>query len=49
MRRLVEDHALREQLRLGARATAETRSWSTELDCLDASYRELLTQQRAVA
>jgi phosphatidylinositol alpha 1,6-mannosyltransferase len=49
MRRLVEDHALREQLRLGARATAETRSWSAELDCLDASYRELLTQQRAVA
>lgn len=47
MRRLVDDHALRESLREGARRTAEQRSWDAELDRLDASYREVLARRRA--
>jgi glycosyltransferase involved in cell wall biosynthesis len=42
MVRLVTDGALSVRLRTGARRTAESLSWSVELDRLDASYRELL-------
>ncbi len=47
MQRVVEDHALREALRRGARATAESRSWDAELDRLDAGYRALLSSRAA--
>lgn len=42
MLRLVEDRALQQRLRDGARSWAERRTWAMELDRLDASYRELL-------
>lgn len=45
MRRLMSDSALVERLRAGARAWAERRSWETELDRLDASYREVLNSR----
>jgi glycosyltransferase involved in cell wall biosynthesis len=44
MRRLVEDRALAQTLRDGARATAERRTWEHEMDRLDASYREVLSR-----
>jgi glycosyltransferase involved in cell wall biosynthesis len=47
MRRLLQDPTLRRRLAVGARRTAERRSWSAELDRLDASYREVLTRQTA--
>lgn len=40
--RLVLNRILREQLAEGARRTAEGLSWESELDRLDASYRDLL-------
>lgn len=42
MRRLLDDASLRARLRIGARQTAESRSWRAELDRLDLSYREVL-------
>lgn len=42
MTRLATDQALRQRLARGAREWAEARSWRTELDRLDASYREVL-------
>jgi phosphatidylinositol alpha 1,6-mannosyltransferase len=47
MRRIMRDHELRARLAEGARLTAEARSWSNELDRLDASYREVLSRRRA--
>lgn len=47
MERLVRDSTLRHRLARGARAWAEERSWSAELDRLDASYREILEPVRA--
>lgn len=41
MVRLATDGSLSVRLRTGARRTAEALSWSTELDRLDASYRQL--------
>jgi glycosyltransferase involved in cell wall biosynthesis len=41
MVRLASDGSLAVRLRTGARRTAESLSWSAELDRLDASYREL--------
>ena len=38
---LATDHALTQRPARGARATAEARPWSRELDRLDASYREV--------
>lgn len=49
MRRLVEDHGLREELRGGARATAARLSWGAELDRLDATYREVLARRSVAA
>ncbi len=46
MRRLVEDATLHQHLRSGALATASRRSWDSELDRLDRSYREVLTSPR---
>jgi phosphatidylinositol alpha 1,6-mannosyltransferase len=46
MERLVHDSALRYRLAHGARAWAEARSWSIELDRLDASYREIIEPSR---
>jgi phosphatidylinositol alpha 1,6-mannosyltransferase len=45
MLRLVANRGLQQQLREGARATAERRTWNHELDRLDASYREVLSRQ----
>lgn len=45
MMRLVADRELQQQLREGARATAERRTWNHELDRLDASYREVLSRR----
>ena len=42
MVRMATDSALRERLAVAARATAEGLSWESELDRLDASYREVL-------
>jgi glycosyltransferase involved in cell wall biosynthesis len=42
MQRLLDDAALRQRLQQGARATAESRSWESELDRLDASYRDIV-------
>lgn len=42
MVRLATDGSLSTKLRSGARRTAEALTWSSELDRLDASYRELL-------
>ncbi len=47
MRRLMVDVEVRERLRRGARATAESRSWEMELDRLDLAYREVLSPPRA--
>jgi len=44
---VVRDRSLRRRLALGARATAESLSWSAELDRLDRSYRDLLRETRA--
>ena len=42
MARIAEDSALRAELASGARAWAESRSWESELERLDASYREVI-------
>jgi glycosyltransferase involved in cell wall biosynthesis len=42
MQRLLDDASLRARLQAGARRTAESRSWSRELDRLDASYHEVI-------
>lgn len=42
MQRLLDDAALRSRLQQGARLTAESRSWESELDRLHASYQALL-------
>jgi phosphatidylinositol alpha 1,6-mannosyltransferase len=47
MVRLVRDSALRQRLSIGARRTAETRSWRCELDRLEESYREVREAWRA--
>lgn len=47
MRRLMVDAEVRDRLRAGARATAESRSWEVELDRLDVAYREVLSAPRA--
>jgi phosphatidylinositol alpha 1,6-mannosyltransferase len=46
MLRLVRDPPLTTALRAGARAHAEVRSWESELDRLDAAYREVLSRPR---
>jgi phosphatidylinositol alpha 1,6-mannosyltransferase len=42
MARLVDDPGLRSRLSVGAREWAESRSWDSELDRLDESYREVI-------
>ncbi|MGH7650517.1 MAG: glycosyltransferase family 4 protein [Gemmatimonadaceae bacterium] len=42
MQRIAEDSSFRRCLARGARAWAEARSWSAELDRLDAIYREVI-------
>ncbi|HEU4996625.1 MAG TPA: glycosyltransferase family 1 protein [Gemmatimonadaceae bacterium] len=42
MERIAKDQALRHQLAKGAREWAESKSWSAELDRLDASYKEVV-------
>jgi glycosyltransferase involved in cell wall biosynthesis len=49
MVRLVEDDALRRRLARGARVTAEGLSWSSEMDRLDESYREVISAARRPA
>ncbi|MEP6729724.1 MAG: glycosyltransferase family 1 protein [bacterium] len=46
MQRIAEDSTLRDRLAVGARRTAEARSWTHELDRLDDSYREIIDQAK---
>jgi len=49
MVRVVMDGALTDKLRIGARATAEARSWDREFDRLNESYREVCHAASTVA
>jgi len=47
MARMAKDEHLRRRLGRGAREWAESKSWSAELDRLDASYREVISLVRS--